>query len=111
MESHDGLSKETKGRKMSLDLAGTRNSDSWNYSKQDQPGYSETLVGTVLALQEMQKRDFTLNGQLGRPSVWPDGNPVFNIRMTLATQSGDIKTFVFGKQAKQLAKVRKSLFM
>lgn len=85
---------------MSLDLAGKGQSDNWNYAKQNEPGYSETLVGTVLALQEMQKRDFTLDGRPGRPSVWPDGNPVFNIRMTLATQDGDIKTFTFGKAGK-----------
>lgn len=85
---------------MSLNPGGASN---WNYSKPDKPGYSTQLVGTVLAIQEVQKMGFTMNGQPGAPEFWPDGNPKMNIRLALATEHGEIKTFTFqpaGKMAR-----------
>lgn len=87
---------------MSLNPGG-ENSYGWNYSKPDKPDYSTQLVGTVLAIQEVQKRGYTMTGQPGAPQFWPDGNPMMNIRLALATQSGDLRTFTFqpaGKQAR-----------
>lgn len=75
----------------------------WNYSKPDKPGYSTQLVGTVVAIQEVQKMGFTMNGQPGAPEFWPDGNPKMNIRLALCTKDGEIKTFTFqpaGKDAR-----------
>lgn len=86
---------------MSLNPGG--NNYNWNYSKPDKPGYSTQLVGTVLAIQEIQKMAYTMSGQPGAPQFWPDGNPMMNIRLALATQDGELKTFVFqpaGKQAR-----------
>lgn len=79
---------------MSLNPGGAGNYG-WNYSKPDKPDYSTQLVGTVLAIQEVQKMSFTMNGQPGAPEFWPDGNPKMNIRLALATESGEIKTFTF----------------
>lgn len=87
---------------MSLNPGGTANY-SWNYSKPDKPGYSTQLVGTVVTIQEVQKMGFTMTGQPGTPEFWPDGNPKMNIRLALATQDGELKTFTFqpaGKQAR-----------
>lgn len=87
---------------MSLNPGGASNYG-WNYSKPDKPGYSTQLVGTVLAIQEVQKMGFTMNGQPGAPEFWPDGNPKMNIRLALATEQGELKTFTFqpaGKQAR-----------
>lgn len=75
----------------------------WNYSKPNKPGYSTTLVGTVLAIQEVQKMTWTPNGNSSAPEFWPDGNPKLNIRMALATEAGELKTFTFqpaGKEAR-----------
>ena len=79
---------------MSLNPSGSNNY-SWNYSKADKPGYSTTLVGTVVAIQEVQKMGYTMNGQPGAPEFWPDGNPKMNIRLALATPDGMLKTFTF----------------
>jgi hypothetical protein len=60
-------------------------------------------VGTVVAIQEVQKMGFTMNGQPGAPEFWPDGNPKMNIRLALCTKDGEIKTFTFqpaGKDAR-----------
>lgn len=87
---------------MALNPGGASNY-SWNYSKPDKPGYSTQLVGTVVAIQEVQKMGFTTTGQPGAPEFWPDGNPKMNIRLALVTESGDIKTFTFqpaGKAAR-----------
>jgi len=86
---------------MSLNPGG--NNYGWNYSKPDKPGYSTQLVGTVLAIQEVQKRGYTMNGQPGMPQFWPDGNPMMNIRISLATPEGELKQFTFqpaGKAAR-----------
>lgn len=87
---------------MALNPGGTGNY-SWNYSKPDREGYSTTLVGTVIAIQEVQKLGYTTTGQPGAPQFWPDGNPMMNIRLALVTETGDIKTFTFqpaGKAAR-----------
>jgi hypothetical protein len=95
---------------MSINPGGTNYN--WNYSKPDKPGYSPQLIGTVLAIQEVQKMGYTMNGQPGAPEFWPDGNPKMNIRLALATESGEIKTFTFqpaGKAAR--AGEKKSVHM
>lgn len=87
---------------MSLNPGGANNYG-WNYSNPNKEGYSTQLIGTVLAIQEVQKRGYTMTGQPGAPQFWPDGNPMMNIRLALATQEGDLKTFIFqpaGKQAR-----------
>jgi hypothetical protein len=84
---------------MSINPGGAANY-SWNYSKPDKPDYSTTLVGTVIAIQEVQKRGYTMNGQPGQPEFWPDGNPKMNIRLALVTDTGDIKTFTFQPASK-----------
>lgn len=85
---------------MSLNPSGA-NSTSWNYTKPDQPGFSETLVGTVVAIQEVQKRAFTGNGTPGAPEFWPEGNPKMNIRLALATSDGQLVTFTFQPASKK----------
>ena len=67
----------------------------WNYSKPDKEGSSTLLVGTVLAIQEVQKTKYNPNGP-GVPEFWEDsGKPKWNIRMALATPEGQLKTFTF----------------
>lgn len=75
----------------------------WNYSKPDKEGFSNELVGTVLNIQEVQAREYSMNG-MGAPKFWPDGNPVMNIRMVFAVADGSVKTWTFqpaGRLAKQ----------
>lgn len=90
---------------MSLNPGG--NNYSWNYSKPDKPGYSTLLVGTVLAIQEVQKMGYTTNGQPGAPEFWSDGNPKMNIRLALATETGELKTFTFQPAGKEQKTGRK----
>lgn len=85
---------------MSLNPNGTAGS-SWNMSRPNDPDYSLELWGTVVSLQEVQARTYNPNSkQPGAPRFWPDGNPVMNIRMGLATPDGSLKTVTFAKAGK-----------
>lgn len=96
---------------MSLNPTGTGNFN-WNYSRQDREDYSAELYGTVVAIQEVQARMYNPNGQPGAPKFWPDGNPVMNIRMGLATPDGSLKSITFQKAGKkQISGEKPSLHM
>jgi len=85
---------------MALNPGGTGNHN-WNYSNPQREGYSTQLVGTVLAIQEVQKMQYNPYGSgPGKPDFWPDGNPKMNIRMALATPEGELKTFTFPPASK-----------
>lgn len=84
---------------MSLD-PGTTNAN-WNYSYPNKEGYSDVLIGTVVAVQEVQAYDFVRNPNEPRtPRFWNNGDPVMNLRMAFATPTGELKTFTFAKAGK-----------
>ena len=96
---------------MSLNPTGSANY-SWNYSKQEREDYSAELYGTVVSIQEVQARVYNPNGQPGAPRFWPDGNPVMNIRIGLATVDGSLKSITFQKAGKkQVSGEKPSLHM
>lgn len=79
----------------------------WNYNKPDKPGYTETIVGTVVAMQEVQNREYNPYGNgPGAPSFWDpptNSRPKMNIRILLVNQMGDLVSFTFqpaGKEAR-----------
>lgn len=86
---------------MSLNPGGV--SYRWNYSNPNKDGYSETITGTVLGMQEIQACTYNPSGGMGTPEFWPNGDPKMNIRIMLADQGGALKTFTFqpaGKEAR-----------
>ena len=93
---------------MSINPMGSASSQSnyWNYSQPNKPGYSTTLVGTVVAIQEVQKRTFNPNGP-GQPEFWPDGNPKMNIRLVMVDAEGQLKLFTFQPASKAAREGRK----
>lgn len=68
----------------------------WNYSKPDKEGYTEILIGTVVAIQQIQATEYGS----GRPKFWPEGNPMFNIRLAVVTPDGELVTFTFQPASK-----------
>lgn len=84
---------------MSLNPAGA--SYGWNFTKPENPGYSEQLIGTVVSMQEIQAREYKMNGGVGKPKFWDDGNPVMNIRIGFALPDGEFKTLTFAKAGKK----------
>lgn len=97
---------------MSLNPGGTANY-SWNYSNPEREGYALELTGTIVALQEVQAREYNPgSNQPGRPSFWPDGNPKMNIRVGFATADGQLKSLTFMKAGKkQVSGEKPSLHM
>lgn len=97
---------------MSLNPGGASNYN-WNYSNQNNDGFSLELWGTVVSMQEVQAREFNPNNrQPGRPRCWPDGNPVMNIRIGFATPDGSLKSITFQKAGKkQVSGEKPSLHM
>lgn len=85
---------------MSLNPGGDQNY-SWNYAHPDKPYYTKELMGTVVAIQEVQKREFSPNGQPGKPCFWPEGNPMMNQRIALATPDGRLVTFTYQPASKK----------
>ena len=80
---------------MSLNPNGAT-SYNWNYSKPDRDGFSLELIGTVVSVQEVQARHYNPgSNQPGAPRFWPDGNPVFNMRVGFAVPDGSLKTITF----------------
>lgn len=80
----------------------------WNYSNTEKPGYSDVLIGTVLAIQEVQATKYRSTD----PDFWPDGNPKLNIRMAFADQNGMLKTFTFQPANKDAKRgLKKSVHM
>ena len=78
-----------------MSLNPTAANHSWNYSRPNDEGYSLSLTGTVVFLQEVQKRTFTMDGKPGAPEFWPEGKPKMNIRMGLVLADGSLRTFTF----------------
>ena len=97
---------------MSLNPTGMGGS-SWNFSNQNKEGFSLEIYGTVVSLQEVQARMYNPSSNApGAPRFWPDGNPVMNIRMGLATPDGSLKTVTFSKAGKkQISGEKPSLHM
>lgn len=84
------------------------NGSSWNMSNPNKEGYSLEIWGTVVSLQEVQARMYNPAGNApGAPRFWPDGNPVMNIRMGLATPDGTLKSVTFSKAGKAQKEGRK----
>lgn len=75
----------------------------WNYSRPNDPYYSEVLVGTVKAIQYVQAMDFYTK----EPKFWKEGDPVYNVRIALADPNGDLVTFTFAKASKAAKEGRK----
>lgn len=86
---------------MALNPSGSTVSNSWNYTKPDQPNYTQSLIGTIVAIQEVQAREYTQNGTPGAPKFWPQGDPMMNHRIALARPDGSLVHFVYQPASKK----------
>lgn len=59
-------------------------SKGWNYSNPNNPGYMETLEGTVVEFSQPQHNNF----QTKQPEFWPDGSPKLDWCFTIRGRSG-----------------------
>ena len=74
-----------------FDRGATSNSRIWNYSDPNKDDYSLELIGTVVELSDPMATKF----QSSEIDRWKDGNPKRNICITILTQDGQEKDWIF----------------
>ena len=86
---------------MALNPNGSNDTHRWNYSNPDNPGFSLSLTGTVVAIQEVQAMSFAGPGQVPQPQTWDDSRqPKMNIRIVLCGEKGGYRTLTFQPASK-----------
>jgi hypothetical protein len=86
---------------MALNPTPSGDTHNWNYAKPENDGFSTTITGTVMAIQEVQAMNFGSNGLPSTPKFWENnGQPVWNIRMVLAGPSGGFRTWTITPASK-----------
>lgn len=86
---------------MALNPNQSTDTHNWNYAKPENDGFSTTLIGTVVAIQEVQAMNFGADGRPTTPKFWENSaQPVMNIRMVLCGPSGGFRTWTFAPASK-----------
>lgn len=85
-----------------LDFNGGGSGNSWNYHSPDKDGYSLVLDGQVVGIDTPIAHNFSQDGKQGSPKFWDDGNPVRNIKLTIADAQGNCFDWTFSISKKRL---------
>lgn len=86
-----------------LDFNGGGSGNSWNYHSPEKDGYSLVLDGQVVGIDTPIAHSFTQDGKQGAPKFWDDGNPVRNIKLTVADTAGNCFDWTFSISKKRPA--------
>lgn len=84
-----------------LDFNGGGSGNSWNYHSPEKDGYSLVLDGQVVGIDTPIAHSFTQDGKQGAPKFWDDGNPVRNIKFTIADTAGNCFDWTFSISKKR----------
>ena len=84
-----------------LDFNGGGSGNSWNYHSPEKDGYSLVLDGQVVGIDTPIAHSFTQDGKQGAPQFWDDGNPVRNIKFTIADTAGNCFDWTFSISKKR----------
>lgn len=79
-----------------FDLKGSSGGNNWNYSYPQNPGYMESIEGTVVEISNPQSINFGTK----QPETWPDGNPKRNLRVVIKGRSGAELGWTFSPKSK-----------
>jgi hypothetical protein len=86
---------------MSLNPNATTDSHNWNYAKPENDGFSLSITGTVVAIQEVQAMNFGADGKPTTPAFWENSaQPKMNIRLVLCGPSGGFRSWTFQPASK-----------
>jgi hypothetical protein len=86
---------------MSLNPNESMDTHNWNYSKPAEDGYSLSITGTVVAIQETQAMNFGADGRPTTAAFWENTNqPKMNIRLVLCGPSGGFRTWTITPASK-----------
>lgn len=84
-----------------LDFNGGGSGNSWNYHSPDKDGYSLVLDGQVVGIDTPIAHSFSQDGKQGAPKFWDDGNPVRNIKLSIADANGNCFDWTFSISKKR----------
>lgn len=84
-----------------LDFNGGSSGNSWNYHSPEKDGYSLVLDGQVVGIDTPIAHSFSQDGKQGAPKFWDDGNPVRNIKFTVADAAGNCFDWTFSISKKR----------
>lgn len=84
-----------------LDFNGGGSGNSWNYHSPEKDGYSLVLDGQVVGIDTPIAHNFSQDGKQGAPKFWDDGNPVRNIKFTVADAAGNCFDWTFSISKKR----------
>ena len=84
-----------------LDFNGGGSGNSWNYHSPEKDGYSLVLDGQVVGIDTPIAHNFSQDGKQGAPKFWDDGNPVRNIKFTVADTAGNCFDWTFSISKKR----------
>lgn len=84
-----------------LDFNGGGSGNSWNYHSPEKDGYSLVLDGQVVGIDTPIAHSFSQDGKQGAPKFWDDGNPVRNIKFTIADTAGNCFDWTFSISKKR----------
>lgn len=84
-----------------LDFNGGGSGNSWNYHSPDKDGYSLVLDGQVVGIDTPIAHNFSQDGKQGSPKFWDDGNPVRNIKLSVADANGNCFDWTFSISKKR----------
>ena len=84
-----------------LDFNGGGSGNSWNYHSPEKDGYSLVLDGQVVGIDTPIAHSFSQDGKQGAPKFWDDGNPVRNIKFTVADTAGNCFDWTFSISKKR----------
>lgn len=84
-----------------LDFNGGGSGNSWNYHSPEKDGYSLVLDGQVVGIDTPIAHNFSQDGKQGAPKFWDDGNPVRNIKFTVADTVGNCFDWTFSISKKR----------
>ena len=84
-----------------LDFNGGGSGNSWNYHSPEKDGYSLVLDGQVVGIDTPIAHNFSQDGKQGAPKFWDDGNPVRNIKFTIADTAGNCFDWTFSISKKR----------
>jgi hypothetical protein len=83
-----------------MDYSGQSNSSSWNYTDPQKPNFKESIVGTVIEMQEVQSSNYYTKV----PEFWPNGNPKLQAKIVfLEDTGGEVAWYISPKSSASIA--------
>ena len=79
--------------------------EAWNYKDPTAPNYMPEIVGTLVAIEEVQSTNFTTR----EPEWFSNGNPKLNLKFIIQGQSGNELPWIFNPKGIAAVAIKKAV--